>query len=128
MFNVTLKQLMDLRTLLPEIEKISLPLKAVYPLTKIKEKADSNFPFYQENVRTIILDCAQLDEQGNLIQAEGGQGFSLKPEKQVEFFERLGELEKISIEIEGNKIPYSGLENASFSLDTMTILLPFIEE
>lgn len=128
MFEVTLKQLMDLRTLLPEIEKISLPLKAVYPLTKIKEKADSNFPFYQENVRTIVLDCAQLDEEGNLIQAEGGQGFMLKSEKQVEFFERMGELEKILIEIEGNKIPYAGLENASFSLDTMTILLPFIEE
>jgi len=119
---------MDLRALLPEIEKISLPLKAVYPLTKIKEKADSSFPFYQENVRTIVLDCAQLDEQGNLIQAEGGQGFALKPEKQIDFFERMGELEKLAVEIEGNKIPYSGLENASFSLDTMTVLLPFIEE
>ena len=128
MFEVTLKQLMDLHALLPEIEKISLPLKAVYPLTKIKEKADSNFPFYQENVRTIVLECAQLDEEGNLIQAEGGQGFNLKPEKQVEFFERMGELEKIPVEIEGNKIPYVGLENANFSLGTMTILLPFIEE
>jgi len=128
MFEVTLKQLMDLRNLLPEIEKIPLPLKAVYPLTKIKDKADSNFPFYQEKIRTIVLDCAELDEQGNLIQSENGQGFKLKSDKQVEFFEKMGELESLSVEIEGNKIPYAGLEDASFSLDTMTILLPFIEE
>lgn len=128
MFEVTLKQLMDLRASLPEIEKISLPLKAVYPLTKIRDKAESNFPFYQEKVRTIVLDCAELDEQGNLIQAEGGQGFKLKPNKQVEFFEKMGELESLPVEIEGSKIPYAGLEDASFSLDMMTILLPFIEE
>lgn len=128
MFEVTLKQLMDLRASLPEIEKISLPLKAVYPLTKIRDKAESNFPFYQEKIRTIVLDCAELDEQGNLIQSEGGQGFKLKPDKQVEFFEKMGELESLQVEIEGSKIPYAGLEDASFSLDMMTILLPFIEE
>lgn len=128
MFEVTLKQLMDLRASLSEIEKISLPLKAVYPLTKIRDKAESNFQFYQEKVRTIVLDCAELDEQGNLIQAEGGQGFKLKPNKQVEFFEKMGELESLPVEIEGSKIPYAGLEDASFSLDVMTILLPFIEE
>lgn len=128
MFTVSLKQLMDLKTLLPEIEKISLPLKAVYPLTKIKEKADNNFPFYQESLRSIIIDCAELTEDGKLIQAEDGQGFVLKSDKQAEFFDRVGELEKIVVEIEGGKIPYSGLENASFSLDTMSILIPFIEE
>ena len=128
MFEVTLKQLMDLRNMLPEIEKISLPLKAIYPLTKIKDKSENSFPFYQEKIREIVLDCAELDEQGQLIQAENGQGFKLKQDKQVEFFEKMGELEQLPVEIEGNKIPYAGLENASFSLDTMTILLPFIEE
>jgi len=40
----------------------------------------------------------------------------------------MGELESLPVEIEGSKIPYVGLEDASFSLDMMTILLPFIEE
>lgn len=128
MFTVTLKQLMDSEKVLLKILERPLPTKVCYSLTKIKDCIVKEAPFYRDSIRKIVFDCAQLDEKGELIPTDDGNGFKLKDDKIIEFHERMEELEKLPIEIPTYQIPLERLDNLEFSIAEMTIMMPFIKE
>ena len=128
MYSVTLSQLIQFQSILPSLQDIKLSLSVAFALNKIKEQLETSYPFYQDSVRQIIFDCAELDENDQVIPTEDGKGIKLKVDKQADFFQRIADLDSISVDIQGTKIPLSALDNEAFTMEQATILMPFIDE
>lgn len=128
MYSVTLNQLIQFNSILPSLQELKLPLSTAFALNKIREQLETSYPFYQESLRQIILDCGDLDENGQIKPSEDGTGILLKEGSQADFYQRLSDLEQISVDIQGSKIPMSALDNESFTMEQATILMPFLEE
>ena len=128
MYSVTLGQLIQFNSILTSLQELKLPLSIAFAINKIKEQLNTSFPFYQDSLRQIIFDCGDLDENGQVKPTEDGKGILLKEGKEADFFQRVADLDQISVDIQGNKIPMSALDNEAFTMEQATILMPFLEE
>ena len=102
-----------------------LPIKTAYTLTKIQQKVLQEQAFYNKELKKIIDECAQLDENGQYIYLDDGS-IKLKEDKAQQCAKLLNDLMTIEVDI-SDKISIDALSDLDIPLNLMSYLAPFLE-
>ena len=109
------------------IQKVKLPLKTAYKLSKIFSDLQNNIKFYQDSYNKIIDTYAKKDEEGNIIRdSENLIQITLENPQQCE--KELVELENMEIILDDLYLSISDLEMIDLTVDQMLNIFPFIKE
>ena len=103
----------------------TLPIKTAYTLLKIQQKALQEQAFYNKELKKIIDECAQLDENGQYIYLDDGS-IKLKEDKAQQCAKLLNDLMTIEVDI-SDKISIDALSDLDIPLNLMSCLAPFLE-
>lgn len=104
-----------------------LSFKTLYKLSTLAKALDEKVVFYQEQVREILGECGEHDQDGNLVYTEDGQNIKLAPEKQMECMQKLNELAAVEVELPDVKFTIEDFGDAELTFDVFQIISPFIE-
>ena len=105
-----------------------LPIKTSYKFARMATEVEKNVEFYQTSFRNIVSEFAQIDENGNFVPTEDGQGVKIQGGKEVECNTRLMELNNLEVELPDIKFTIDELEGCELTPAEMVKFLPFIEE
>ena len=110
------------------VKEQKMPVKTAYKLAKIAKEVENELSFYQEKLRKIILDYSLLDEEGNPIMTEDGQGVKIREGSEQECNAAMEELQAIEVTIGKYNLTLEELDSLEISLTEMGYIMPFIEE
>ena len=105
-----------------------IPLKVAFKLAKLKREIADQADFYDEHFRQIIMDNAELDENGLPVSKDNGLTVQIKPECVQETNKLLKELNELTVEIGNYKFNVEDFGDVEISADTLSELIDFIEE
>ncbi len=105
-----------------------IPLKAAFKLAKLKKEMIDQAEFYDNHFRKIIMDNAELDENGNPVSKDNGVTVQIKSDRVQEANRLLKELNELTAEISDYKFNIEDFGNIEISTDTLGNLIDFIEE
>jgi hypothetical protein len=105
-----------------------LPIKTSYKFARMATAIEKNVEFYQTSFRNIVSEFAQVDENGNFIPTEDGQGVKIKEGTEIECNTRLMELNNLDVELPDIKFTIDELEGCELTPAEMVKFLPFIED
>lgn len=105
-----------------------LPIKTSYKFARMATAVEKNIEFYQTSFRSIVSEFAQVDENGNFVPAEDGQGVKVQEGKEAECSTHLMELNNLEVELPDIKFTIGELEGCEITPTEMVKFLPFIEE
>ena len=124
---VTINDVIALREIYPKFKDRYLPIKASYKLAKIFKAVDENYEFYTEKLNEIVNEYAQRDENGNIVQTEGGTGIKVQQNKIEECNEKLNELSELEVDLPDMKLSIDDFGEFDFSVEQMVILEKILE-
>lgn len=127
---ITLKQIRDYTSVMNDFYQEKLPLSCTYKLAKINSIIEKDLEFYKDELRKIIAECAQRDDDGNLKMTEDQMQVLLDPDKTNECLDSIKTLEDMEIDIECEKylldINEFGTEK-QISMEQLNALIPFFK-
>lgn len=126
MYEVRLKDLVSFYDNAEKILQKPFSFITAYSLSKIREAAEKEAPFYKDKLSELILECAQTNPDGTIAHNEKGN-ILLKEDKIKYCNEKLIELGEIEVQIGCKKINPEELKNISWTAEEISILSPFIE-
>lgn len=115
----------------PFYEKIKdqvMPVPTAYKLSKIYKATKEDSAFYQEKLRAILTEYAEIDEDGNFISTDGGKGIKLKPDTQEACAAAINELQEIESDIKFDPISIDSLSTLSVSPSDIESIMGFIAQ
>ena len=119
---ITINDVIALKELYPKFEGRFLPIKASYKMAKIFKAVDENYNFYTEKLNEIISEYAQRDENGNVVQTEGGTGIKIQQDKIEECNKRLNELSELEVDIPDMDLSIDDFGDIDFPVEDMLVL------
>lgn len=105
-----------------------MPFKTSYKLAKLSKAIETEISFYQEKLRKIIYEYGLLDEEGNPVLLENGEGIKLRPGVDKECNEAMSELQEIEVTIPDFNLTIEEMECLELTLTEMNYILPFLTE
>lgn len=105
-----------------------LSMKTAYRLTQLAKAIDGELQFYREKLQSIIQQFGELNENGQPIPTEDGDGIKLRPGTETECFAAMSELQNFEVELPDIKFHIEDFGNIELSSTEMIAVLPFIEE
>ena len=105
-----------------------IPIKTAYKLAKLSNAIEKEIAFYQEKLRTIIMECAELDKEGNPVQTEDGQGIKIQKGKEEACAAAIVELQEIEVNLPDITFTLEEFSNLELTFVELEYALPFITE
>ena len=105
-----------------------LPIKTAYKLNKLTKAIDSEITFYREKLQAIINEFAELDEKGNPIPTEDGNGVKLRPESEADCYAAVCELQDIEVELPDITFTFDEFDNTQLTMTEFAAAEPFFTE
>lgn len=121
-------QIIECKKFYDTIKEKKLPLKVAYKFNKLLKRLEEEVTFYQEEFSKIINEFGEIDENGEYVLTEDGQGVRIKEGKFSECQEKINELSEIEIVIDTIKFTLNELETLELNITEVEWLMPFIEE
>lgn len=125
-------RLIEVVSLVPLAESFQdkkLSIRTAFKLNKLLKAVEDHFNFYRDQMNKIILDCGELDEDGNPKVTEDGMGYIIQEEKQLLSQEKINELSNLIVEIPDDvKFNLDELEQITINVQDMYLFSRFIEE
>lgn len=125
---LTIKELTAFSKSYQEIKDEKMPLSLAYDLSKISKEVGECFEFYRDKYNQYLSLYAELDEEGHYKLNKDQTQFILKTSTILEAKEKFEELDKYEFSINVKKIPINCFEKINMSPQSLSGLLPFIEE
>ena len=116
-----------LYTLLKSFSETPMPIHLAYKITKLLPSVETDYSFYLEKTREIIIKYAKKDDQGNPIPDENGN-VSLETENISLAEKELLELSDIEIDLPNITFSLDELESLTMTPSDLQVLLHFIED
>ena len=104
------------------------PMKTAYRLAQLAKAIETELQFYREKLQAIITEYGQMDENGQPIQTEDGNGIKLRPGLEQECITAMQELQELEITLPDIKFNIEDFGNIELSVEDMSVILPFVEE
>lgn len=105
----------------------ALSFKTSYKLAKIAKAVEVETEFYREKFREIILECAELDENGAPITTDDGEGIKLRPGTEGECAQKINELQTMEVEFPDIKLTLDEFDGIDLTIDQVKAALPLFE-
>lgn len=112
----------------PKISSQTLPIKLAYKLNKLNCKIKNDGAFYEESLEKILQEYAEIDEKGNFIQNEAGDGIVIKEGLVNECHQKIKELQELSLETSDIFFTIEELEPLSITPAELNCLFSLIKE
>lgn len=122
-------KLIDTINFVPFYEKVkdqTMSISTAYKLSKIYKATKDDLTFYQDKLREILLQYAELDENGQFISVEDGNGIKLKPDTQEACLAAINELQDTESDIEFEPIPVDALSSLEVTPSELEGIMGFI--
>jgi hypothetical protein len=123
-----ISNILGFNKLLDNLSEKKLPLDIAYKMAKLRMAFAPEIKFYEERFNQYIDLYVDRDEEGHPIATEDGKGVRIKQEKVKECGEKLTELSQMQVDIPDITFKLSDFAGINFSVDDMSLLLPFIQE
>ena len=122
-------KLIDTINFVPFYEKVkdqTMSISTAYKLSKIYKATKDDLTFYQDKLREILLQYAELDENGQFISVDDGNGIKLKPDTQVACLAAISELQDTESDIEFEPISIDALSSLEVTPSELEGIMGFI--
>lgn len=123
-----MQELLGFTSFHESIKDKKIPIKTAYKLAKLSSAVEKEIVFYQEKLRTIIMECAELDNQGIPIQTEDGQGIKIQKGKEEDCAAAIMELQEIEVNLPDITFTLEEFSNLELTFVELEYALPFITE
>ena len=111
-----------------KVKNQSLTFKVAYKLAKLSEAIDKEVAFYQAELQKLLMQYAQIDENGSYVPTSDGQGVMLKPETSAECNTKLAELMALEVEIPDVEFTFEDFDKVELTVDELRPAMMFIKE
>lgn len=125
-----LKDIINMQQTLSNIVSQKLPFSLAYKFSKLAKIVDENTQFYSTSLKQIIDECAEKDEEGNILHDENNPDMiKVKSTLVEEFQQKVEELSNVEVADEVPTFTFSDLED-KIELTTQEVLalMPVIRE
>ena len=119
---ITINDVIALKEIYPNFEGRFLPIKASYKMAKVFKEINENYNFYTEKLNEIISEYAQRDEDGNVVQTDGGTGIKIQQDKIEECNQKLNELSELEVDIPDVGLNIDDFGDISLPIEDMLVL------
>lgn len=110
-----------------KIKSQKMSIKLAYKLSKIAKKCKEDEGFYQEKLRELLLQYAELDEQGNFIPVDDGKGIKMKPECQTACLAAIDELQNTESSLIFEPLTIDELQSLEVAPTDIESIIDFLE-
>ena len=105
-----------------------LPIKTAFKINQVIKSTEEVLDFFQAEVRKIISEFQQLEEDGITPKIDNNGNPTVDPARFSEFNERVDELQQQEIDIELKKFSLDEFESmGDIEIKIMNALMPLIE-
>lgn len=123
-----LNEIVALTNIIVSIREQKLPIKTAFKLNKIFILTNGHYQFFQQELKKIIEEYAEKDEQGEFIPTSDRKGYKIKKGYELEVAEKIEELENLDIKLtDFEKFTLDELDMLQLNLQEMNALYKFIE-
>lgn len=105
---------------------IKLPIKVAYKLSRLATAIDGEIAFYQTKFREILDEYCLVNEDGNYIPTEDGQGFKIQPGKEIECNQAMADLHSLEIELPDITFSIDEFDGLELRIQDLNGIMPFI--
>lgn len=125
---ITMNQILNFVTFYEAVKSQKLSIKTAYRLTKLAKAIEEEINFYREKLQTIIQEYGEVDENGQPIPTEDGNGVKLRPGTEMECNSAIQELYMMEITLPDITFDIEEFDNVELTTEEFTAILPFIKE
>lgn len=111
-----------------EIEAKPINIKTAYKLAKLRSKLQEEADFFTSRLQAIVQKYGELDEDGNLVYTDSGNGIKIRDGALADCQAEVDELEAIEVELPNIKFNLDEFDAFNMSLAQVEALYDFIEE
>lgn len=119
---ISLNNIKEIHTILLKFSQEKLPIKLSYKIMKTLTACEKELEFFQTKLNELIQECAELDEQGQIIYTEDKQDIKIQNEKKDYFYEQYADLINLEIDLPVVLFNLDELENLSLTPQDMYYL------
>ena len=123
-----LSEVIKVREIFLQIKDTKMPIKTSYQIARFLQRTDSDATFYSDKYRDIIIECAELKEDGTPDTSEDGMNIKIQEDKVQDCVAMIQELEATDVGDFALKIDVSDLENSGLTIEQLYILMDYIVE
>lgn len=109
-----------------EVKDKKLSLKVLYKLSTLAKAIDEKTAFYREKFQEILKEYGELDENGNLIPTEDGNGIKVKPGTEQECIMKINELQKLDVDMPEIKFDIEDFGDIELTMEVFNLITPFL--
>ena len=124
---LALSSLLNFNKFYDQIKKEKIPFTLAYKLSKLKNDIDFHINFYQDNLRKIVSECAQRDENGEIKTSPDGERVLLVSELISECTKRIQELDNFEVTIPEYGLKIEDFNNITLELEYLEPIFPFLD-
>lgn len=110
------------------VKSQKLSMKIAYRLAQLAKAIDGELQFYREKLQTIIQEYGEMDEDGQPVPTEDGNGIKLRPGTDMQCMAAMHELQMLDVNLPDIKFHLEDFGDIELSMTEMAAVLPFIEE
>lgn len=104
----------------------SLPIKTAYKLSKLSAAVENEITFYQTKFREILNEYCLIDDNGNYVPTDDGQGFKIQPGKEIECNQAMADLHNLEIELPNIAFNIDEFDGLELRIQDLNGIMPFI--
>lgn len=120
-------EILDFSKVYNSIKDEKMSIKTAYKLNKLIKKIEEENNFYNIKFHEIIEQYAEKNDQGEY-QYIDENSIKIKEGKEQECYRKVSELQNLEIEIPNITFSIEELGDINLTIDTVNMLMPFIEE
>lgn len=124
---MTMAEVLTINALYPMFQERRMPIKIAYKFSKLFRYLKDEVDFYHKSLNKIIDECAEKDENGELIFLSD-ESIKLKPEYIPRFKEETDSLLAIEVTIPDIKFNLDEMDGIELNISEVNALSKFIEE
>lgn len=126
MMNLKMIDIVDFGYFYNEVKTAKLSFKALYKLSTLSKAIEEKTTFYREKFQEILHEYGEIDENGNLVPTDDGNGIKVKIETQQECFSKINELQMLEVELPDIKFDIEDFGNIELTMEVFRLITPFL--
>lgn len=123
-----MQQILGFPTFYSLVKGSKMPMKTAYKLSRLGAAIDIELNFYREKLHSIINEFGRLDENGNPIPTDDGQGVKLRPGTETQCFAAMKELQEIEVNLPDITFTIDEFDGVELTVEELNNALPFFAD
>ena len=123
---IAIAKIIGFQQIYPQIRTKTTAIKTMYKISKLFEAVDKETKFYYEELRKIVSNYGEKDENGELIPTNDGLGVKIKKECIADCQKEINELNLLEVNLPDIAFTIEELEPLDLSFEDFEKFLPFI--